>query len=192
MPIQTVKLCSQMARRMKGHREPSPETRPGRSAAWPERSLPVPSSQAVRLDRCRCTTTTPPAITSCNMSPDKEVGMAHSHTKVASHIALQPTAEGPSNYFSCSCSGHFVNLFLGCTSGLNLPQTQDQSWPCFKSNNNQRIIILSRVLICSTGHMSLCLSYVLDLFEIVQTLGNLFCFQFDNVAYQCDQMAKLF
>ena len=81
--------------------------------------------------------------------------MAHSHTKVASHIALQPTAEGPSNYFSCSCSGHFVNLFLGCTSGLNLAAD------------------LGPVL---AGHMSLCLSYVVDLFESVQTLGNLFCF----------------
>ena len=33
-------------------------------------------------------------------------------------FCLRPTAEGPSNY--ASCSGHFVNLLLGCTSGLNL------------------------------------------------------------------------
>ena len=26
----------------------------------------------------------------------------------------------PSKYLSCSCSGHLVNLLLGCTSGLNL------------------------------------------------------------------------
>ena len=31
------------------------------------------------------------------------------------------TVEGPSNYYlSCFCSGHLVNLLLGCTSGLNL------------------------------------------------------------------------
>ena len=37
------------------------------------------------------------------------------------NFCLWPTAEVPCNYLSCSCSsGHFVNLLLGCTSGLNL------------------------------------------------------------------------
>ena len=36
------------------------------------------------------------------------------------YFCLWPTAEGPSNYLSCSCSRHFINLLLGCTSGLNL------------------------------------------------------------------------
>ena len=39
-------------------------------------------------------------------------------------FCLQPMAEGPSNYLGCccssSCSGHFINLLLGYTSGLNL------------------------------------------------------------------------
>ena len=30
------------------------------------------------------------------------------------------TAQRPSDNLSSSCSGHFVNLLLGCTSGLNL------------------------------------------------------------------------
>ena len=38
----------------------------------------------------------------------------------AYYFCLWPTAEGPSNYLSCSCSRHFINLLLGCTSGLNL------------------------------------------------------------------------
>ena len=34
---------------------------------------------------------------------------------------LRTTAKGPTNYLSCSsCSGHYVNLLLGCTFGLNL------------------------------------------------------------------------
>ena len=37
--------------------------------------------------------------------------------KVRVHFCLRPTAEGPGNYLSCSCSGHFINLLLGCTSG---------------------------------------------------------------------------
>ena len=37
-------------------------------------------------------------------------------------FCLRPTAKGPGNNLNCyfSCSGHFVNLLLGCTSGLNL------------------------------------------------------------------------
>ena len=35
------------------------------------------------------------------------------------YFCLRPKAGGPSNYLSC-CSGHVVNLLLGCTSGLNL------------------------------------------------------------------------
>ena len=38
-------------------------------------------------------------------------------------FCLRPTAERPNNYLSCSsssCSGHLVNLFLGCSYGLNL------------------------------------------------------------------------
>ena len=29
-------------------------------------------------------------------------------------------ADGPSDLLSCSCSGNFVNLLMGCTYGLNL------------------------------------------------------------------------
>ena len=37
------------------------------------------------------------------------------------NFCLRPKAdEEPSNYLSCSCSGHFVNLLPGYTSGLNL------------------------------------------------------------------------
>ena len=36
------------------------------------------------------------------------------------NYCLRPTAEGHCNYLSCSCSGHFVNLLLERTSGLNL------------------------------------------------------------------------
>ena len=36
-------------------------------------------------------------------------------------FCMGPMTVGPSNYLSCcSCSGHLVDLFLGCTSGLNL------------------------------------------------------------------------
>ena len=35
-------------------------------------------------------------------------------------FCLGPTAKGPNNYLSCSCSVHFVNLLLWYTSGLNL------------------------------------------------------------------------
>ena len=39
--------------------------------------------------------------------------------KVWFYFWLTPIAEVPSNYLSYSCSGHQVNLFLGCTSGLH-------------------------------------------------------------------------
>ena len=56
------------------------------------------------------------------------------------------TVEGPSNYYlSCFCSGHLVNLLLGCTSGLNLaadlPRTSGQSYKQFTLvNYNSRVL----------------------------------------------------
>ena len=35
-------------------------------------------------------------------------------------VCLRPMADGPSDLLSCSCSGNFVNLLMGCTYGLNL------------------------------------------------------------------------
>ena len=50
---------------------------------------------------------------------NRECSSTQVKTSVRTAFVLLPTAEGPSNYLSSS-SGHFVNLLLGCTSGLNL------------------------------------------------------------------------
>ena len=69
------------------------------------------------------------------------------------HFCLKPTAEVPINKLSCCCcSGHLVNLLLGCTSGLNLaaylPRTSpglvDAKTSTLVSNQRHSVVNLKR------------------------------------------------